>query len=70
MITLLATLVVLVSKKPVARTMKGILGMGLFLFTWMFILVLAMFRKNTAWVAINHTRSMEVKEVSSSHSKE
>ncbi|MGI6199662.1 MAG: glycosyltransferase family 2 protein [Christensenellales bacterium] len=56
-------LTVLLERKDPRKVWKGILGWPLFLFTWMWINLAAIFYRNPIWKPVHHTRSIGIESM-------
>ncbi len=59
----LAMAVILLERKPLLLMAKGVLGYWLFVMSWIPINVVMLFKPQTEWKAIAHTRSVRVTEL-------
>lgn len=61
--TLLAALVIWLSRGTLKGVGRGIAAFALFQFTWMPIGVISLFKKNVAWTAVAHTRGISLAQL-------
>ena len=59
----MAFVVVLLEKKKTSKMLKGILTFWLFIISWLPINILCIFKKQTQWDQIKHTRVVEIDEL-------
>lgn len=58
-----ALAVVIIEKKGVKKMVKGIVMYPVFLISWFFINILAIFNTKLEWKQISHVRSVDIKEI-------
>lgn len=58
-----ALAVVIIERKNVKKLFKGIVMYPVFLISWFFINILAIFNTNIEWKQISHVRSVDIKEM-------
>jgi cellulose synthase/poly-beta-1,6-N-acetylglucosamine synthase-like glycosyltransferase len=59
----IALVIILLERKSVVKMLKGIFTYWLFLISWMPISIICIFKKQTDWVQIKHTRVIKLKEL-------
>lgn len=60
---ILATIAVIMAKKKPSKMLKGILFFWVFVFSWVPINVICLFRKETVWEQIDHTVAINIEEI-------
>jgi cellulose synthase/poly-beta-1,6-N-acetylglucosamine synthase-like glycosyltransferase len=57
---LLAVVVLLMSKKNVLKSIKGVLTLFVFMLTWVPIMIICLFKKNYKWEQMDHNISVDI----------
>ncbi|MFA9399000.1 MAG: hypothetical protein ACERKV_12160 [Clostridiaceae bacterium] len=55
--------VVVIEKKKIPKMLKGILSYWFFIMTWLPINIICIFKKQTEWTQIDHTRVIKINEI-------
>ena len=60
---LVSLFVVLVEKKRVKKTFKGILTLSIFMLTWIPINIICLIKRDYVWEPIEHHRTVEIESI-------
>ena len=63
---IIAVFVLLIEKRPIKKMWKGILMYPIFMGSWLLINFKCLFKQDTTWEKIDHTRDVKIDDVKES----